>query len=419
MRGAMRAAVAVTLIVSGLTLPLSQAGAQTLERRDNVADRDRPGFDPVGIGVGGMTLLPSLGFELRYDDNIFADDTIKESDTTAIIAPELLLNSRSARHRAQIGANADLARYSDFDSEDYDDTRIWALGAMQVGNGELSGEARLSNVHEERTSPDDQRGSGLTEFQQDVFGVAYTYSPGRLLGRADLSYRTLNFDNTPTPGGSINNDDRDRSIADFGLRLGYGMSPDYALYVETRADKIDYDQQFDRDGFARSSDGVEVRAGTLLDFTGSTIGEFYLGYLRREYEDSRFSRADGPTFGGQIDWNISGLTTLSFGGSRTIDATTIESASGITTSLIQFGVDHELLRNLVLSLDLALGSDDFEGIDRKDDLSELQLSGRYLMNRNIELRFGYRFRDRDTSPENSGGRIYKINELFLRVVGQL
>lgn len=403
-----------------LTLMTAQpVVAQTLERRDTVAERGRPEFDPVGIRVGGMTLLPSVGVELRYDDNIFADDEVKQDDTAIIMVPALVLNSRSARHRAQFGADADLARYSDYDSEDYDDARLWALGAMALGRGEIEGEARLSKLHEARTSPDDIRGTGLTEFQQNRFGIAYTYSPGRLLARADLVYQTLDFDPTPTAGGSVNNDDRDRSLADLGLRLGYAVSPDYAVYVEARADEIDYDQRADRDGFRRSSEGAEARLGTLLDFTGTTKGEFYVGYLSRDYDDARYSNGEGMTFGGRVDWNITGLTTITAAASRTIDSTTVVGASGITKTELALGVDHELLRNLILSLGLALGTDDFDGLDRSDDLSRFEFGGRYLMNRNLELRFGYLFQDRDTSPESSGGRIYEINELFLRVVGQI
>ncbi|MDJ0927264.1 MAG: outer membrane beta-barrel protein [Gammaproteobacteria bacterium] len=410
---------AVALAAVFVLCMVTSAAAQELERRDTVAERPRPGYDADGMPVGAMRLYPDVGIELRYNDNVFADDDIKESDTAVRVAPEIRLESRSPRHRAEIGGNGDIARYSDLGTEDYEDFRLWGLGEMQIGDGELRGELRLNKLHEDRTSPDDVRGVELTEFDRNTVYLGYTHRPGRLLLRVDGEFGNLDFKDTATLSGGVSNDDRDRDFFDIGLRGGLSMSPDYALYAEARFDEVKYDQDFDRNGFARSSDGYELRIGTLLDFTGRTAGEFYVGYLKRNFDDPRFSDADGPSFGGEITWNVTGLTTLTFGGSRTIDSTTVVGASGITKTRLEFGADHELLRNLILSFDLRIGNDDFENLPRDDDLAWVGLGGRYLMNRYLQLVFGYRYRDRDTSPSDSGGRVFEVNELFLRVVGQL
>lgn len=396
------------------------AQAQELERRDTVAQRARPGLDPEGLPVRAMRLYPELGLEVLYNDNVFADDSMAEGDTALRLLPQLKLDSRSSRHRAEIGANLDIARYDDYDSEDFEDFRFWGLGEMQVRDGEIRAELRLAELHELRTSPDDRGGSGLTEYSRNSFYGAYTHRPGRLLIRGDLKLTNLDFDSTPgLPGSTGNNDDRDRDVADIGVRVGYGLSPDYALYTEARFDSVDYDQEFDRDGFRRSSDGVELRLGTLLDFTGRTSGEFYVGYISRDYDDSRFSDTDGPSFGGRVDWNITGLTTLSVSGDRSIDDTTIVGASGITKSRLTLSAEHELLRNLLIGAIVGVGNDDFENYDRDDDLRLFEIGGKYLMNRYTQVLFGYRYQDRDTSPINSGGNIYEINEVFVRIVGQL
>ncbi len=412
--------VAALICLGSLALlTASGIAAQSLERRDTVALRDRPDFEPIGIRVSTMMLLPSIGGELRFNDNVFADDASKTDDTAFILTPKATLNSESPRHRAQIGISAELARYADEESEDYEDASIWSLASMALGRGEIEGEANYSQLHEKRTSPDDIRGSDLTEYTRQRVGIAYNWTPSRLLVRGDLRYTELDFDPTNFANGQVNNDDRDRSRAELGVRVGYGVTPDYAVYVETRIDNIDYDQAQDNQGFRRSSDGAEVRVGTLLDFTGSTAGEFYIGYLERDYEDSRFGKADGATLGAKVDWNITGLTTLRFGAERTIDSTTIIGASGITKSRLSVGVDHELRRNLILSAEVGVGNDEFDGIDRDDDLAGLSLGGKYFMNRHLRVDFGYQYQDRDSSPANSGGRIYEISEVFVRVVGQL
>jgi hypothetical protein len=407
---------------------VESALGQTLERRDTVDERPRPGLDADGVRLGDFTLFPSVGLGLLHNDNVFADDDIEKDDSAFVLSPELALESRSARHRAQIGVNADVARYSDFDSEDYDDRRIWAIGAMELGRGELQGEARFSRLHEARTSPDDPGCmttggsivcSGLTKFDRSRIGAAYTWRPSRLLLRGKLNYTELDFDDTPDLPTPINNDDRDRSRSELSLRAGYALSPDYVVYAETLFDSVDYDQKRDQDGYERSSTGAEARLGMMLDFTGRTMGEFYIGYLGRDYEDNRFDDVDGLSLGASVDWNFTGLTTFHLAADRTVTSTTVEGSSSIYESRLSLGVDHELRRYLVLNAEVGLGKDDFEDINRDDDLWELRLGGKYLMNRYLKILFGYQYQDRDTSPSDSGGRVYKINELFVRLVGEL
>ena len=406
-------ALLICITVSGAAV------AQKLERENTVADRARPGLDADGIPLGGFRFFPAVGLGVVHNDNVFATSDFEQSDLATVVHPELKLTSESSRHRAAIGADADLARYSDFDGEDYDDFDIYALGGVEIGNGRVQAELRHSDKHEERTSPDDARGVNPTEFTIDKIAGAYTWKPGRWMTKVDAGYRKMEFDDTATLTTPIDNADRDRSATELGFRLAREMSPSYALYAEVQGDQIEYEQQFDRDGFERSSDGFNAVVGAVLDFSGQTFGEVFGGYLRRDFDDARFSTADGPTFGGRVTWNVTGLTTLMFSGSRGIDATTIVGASGIDTTKFGFQADHELLRNLVLNLDLSFANEDFEGINRDDNLKRFLVGGKYFMNRYLNLEFGYIYRDRDTSPANSGGREFEMNQFFVRLAGQL
>ncbi len=407
-------------LAAALTLPVPPAHGQGLERRDTVTQRSRPDFDAVGWRVGTFTAYPSLGGELRYSDNVLADRVSEESDTAVVFTPLLRVESRGPRHRAEAGAAAELARYQDLDTEDYEDARVWLRGERELGDGIASGEVSLAEEHEDRSSPEDLAGTNeLTTFNRTVVRAAYRYQPARFLVGVDLGLSTLDFD-TPGSVASANlNDDRDRDVTEAGLRVGYALSPDYTVFGELRVDEIDYDQRLDRNGFARNSDSVELRAGTQIDFTGRTAGEFWLGYLDRGYDDGRFSDNSGLSFGGEVQWNITGLTTLSAGASRTIDATTIVGASGITRTDFMLGVDHELFRNLIISGELEFTNEDFEDLARDDDLAAFELAANYLLNRYLRVQAGYTYEERETSPASSGGREFEINQLFIRVTGQL
>lgn len=395
------------------------AQAQDLERPETVATRDRPEFDAKGLPLGGFTLFPSVGVAARYDDNIFADDEIETGDRSTVVSPELELRSNWSRHRLSVVGGADSARYRDNFSEEYDDYRIRTDGRYDLRDSQIEGAAWHYRLHEDRTSVDDARGSELTEYSVDAITGAYTYMPGRIMLKGDAGFRALDYDDTDTNTGKVNNDDRDRDKTELGLRAGYKVNPDYIVFAEVRFDQIDYDQKFDNDGFERSSDAFEFVGGTQLDLSGKTFGEVYAGYLERDYDDNRFDKADGLTFGGAITWNVTQLTTLEFSGGRTVDSTTIVGASGIDVTNFGVSGDHELLRNLILSADLEYTNEDFEGIDREDDIWLLEIGGEYKMNRYLRVNLGYRLRDRDTSPDSAGGRTYTAQDVFLSLTGSL
>jgi len=395
------------------------ANSQELERPDTVANRDRPEFDPKGLPLGGFTLFPSVGIALRYDNNIFADDDTEKGDSSTVISPEAQLRSNWSRHRLSVVGGADRARYNNNFSEDYDDYRIRTDGRYDLRDSQIDGAAWHYRLHEDRTSPDDERGTELTKYSVSALTGAYTYMPGRIMLKGDVGYRGLDYSDTDTTTGQIDNNDRDRDKTELGLRAGYKVNPDYIVFAEVRFDQIEYDQKFDNDGFERSSDSFEFVGGTQLDLSGRTFGEIYAGYLERNYDDDSFNKADGLTFGAAVTYNVTQLTTLEFSGGRTIDSTTIVGAAGIETTTLGVRGDHELFRNLILSADLEYTNEDFDGIDREDDIWLFEIGGEYKMNRYLQVNLGYRLRDRDTSPESAGGRTYTAQDVFLGVTGRL
>jgi hypothetical protein len=407
----------IGLALCALLVPCAQA--QDVDRYETVQNRSRPELDPPGVRLGGLTLFPSIDLGYHDVDNIFADDTNEQDDTILKLHPRLNLRSGWSRHQLRVGADLLVARYSDFDKEDYEDLRLWAEGRLDFSMGALSLAARHSDLHEDRSSPDDDRPIEPTEFSTDSFAARYRFETGANFAEAGVQIITLDFDNAMSLTGPINNDDRDRDSIEFTVRGGRQLSSDYSGFVEVRAEQIDYDQEFDDDGRRRSSDTVEILAGTTLDLAGRWFGEVFAGYRSRDYDDPMFQTADGATFGADVTWNVTGLTTLNFSGSREIDSTTIVGASGIEVTRFGIEVDHELLRNLIISLAAVASTENFEGIDRDDDIQRFAAQAKYMMNRNLYLTGGVEHRKRDTSPATSGGREYGITTLFIEVRGQL
>jgi len=402
-----------------LALQTAPAPAQDTRAGETVLERARPELDPQGSPLGAFRLYPRIGVGFLADSNIFATDDFEVDDLIFLVEPELILKSNWSRNELELGFDWTAGRYIDVDSENYDDWRIWADGTVDIGRGELTGYLRHSDLHEPRTSPDNRQGIEPTTYTTDELRIGFGQPFGQFTGRFEVSQRNLSYDDTRAIVGTIDNADRDRDRSDLTLRVGHKTAPTLNPFAQLSLTEVDYDQRIDRNGFERSSDGFDLVFGTDIDLSGQTFGEAYLGYVSRDYDDPRFAKVDGAIFGAEITWNITGLTTMSLSADRRINGTTIVGAAGILATEFGFEVNHELLRNLIVSLDLGVSNEDFEGIDRDDDLFRGGIEALYLMNRYMRVRIGYLYRTRDTSPANSGGFEYRINRFFIGVEGQI
>jgi hypothetical protein len=172
----------------------------------------------------------------------------------------------------------------------------------------------------------------------------------------------------------------------------------------------DYVQKFDTRGFQRSSRGWEADVGTAIDLTHVVNGEVYAGYLSQYYDDPRLSTDSGFAFGGNLLWNVTQLTSLRATAARTIEETTqfaavngvSVNASGYLQSAIKLAVEHELLRNVLLSGYVDYINSDYQGITRSDDQIDANVGGRYLLNRNLSATADLTFSTRSSNVTGVG-----------------
>jgi len=412
----------ILLFAVGMALVWQPSASQELAPKETVTNRQRPAFDPIGVRLGGFQLFPQLDLAGVYDSNIFAREDPETDDLIYVLAPRLELESNWGKHALRFGADTTILRYEDNDSEDREDYTIWAEGRVDTSaSGFLGTGLRHAKRHEDRESPDDAGGFKPTEFYVSSFAASYEIRPDprRLHGRLEGEYRRVDFQDSLGPAGPIDNDDRDRDEVRGTLRLGYAVRPTYSIFVQGDSRSIKYDERFDDDGFQRDSDGYRISVGAALDVSGILFGDLLVGYRSDTFDDDRYSDVDGFSFGADLTWNISGLTTLRFSGQQALETTTVEDASAIDATLFVLGIDHELLRNLILGLEWSTVEEDFQGIDRKDDIDTIDFSARYLMNRRAELVLAYSHRNRDTQPATSTGLEFTRDLVSLGVKLQL
>ena len=385
-----------------------------IPRGKTVFERQRPELDPLGIRMGGFILYPSLAVSEEYNDNIFTTDTGTIDDFITRITPKVSLKSNWNNHALNFFGGRDIARHLDNSAEDWEDFNVGTTGRLDVRrNTQIRARAEFQNRHVERSDPDDTGAAEPTEY--DVY-------IGQLEGFQ--RFNRLNF----TLGGSIerqdydddvatNNDDRDRNDIEVSLRAGYEIVPQYEAFVRTAYSIREYDDGFDDAGLDRDSEGYDVVAGVAVDFGGILFGDFFAGYMSRDYDDILLNSIDGPTVGAEITWNVTPLTTFI----GTIKREILESTSGDGMGSFASGrfytevgvsAQHELLRNLLLGADISYSNDDYEGIDREDNVFKLGLNANYMMHRNLYLRGGYKLNIRESDV---AGADYVENVVFVRL----
>ena len=122
-------------------------------------------------------------------------------------------------------------------------------------------------------------------------------------------------------------------------------------------------------------------------------GEISVGYFERDYEDPTVETFDGLAVAAALEWYITRLTTITFTGRQDADDQIGASAEPFVTTEFGARVDHELLRNLILSLAGLAGKRDYESIDRNDEYTQFELGADWLLNPHAVVRLRYQYDD--------------------------
>lgn len=388
------------------------------KRGETVRERSRPGYDPAGVRVGSFFFYPEVGLEEIYRDNIFYSDAGEEADFVTVVEPRASLKSNWESHSLEIRGGMEAGRYLDNTSENYLDWDIGADGRVDIQRGAaVTGGLWLARRHEDRRSVDQVGASEPVTYH--AYGVRAGGSKrfNRLYVRAGVESEWFSYDNVAASGGgTFRSSDRDRRVIVGSVRSGYAISPRFEPFVELGANDRHYDQRFDDGGFERDSQGWEATTGAAFDLSRVTYGEFYVGYLSQDYDRDGFDTIDGFSFGGELTWNPTGLTTVSAGAERTVEETTLSGASGALRSAFDLHVDHELRRNVILFGFAGYSLIEYQDISRDDDLASAGLGATYLANEYLKLDLSYANAYRNSTANASD---YNTQTVRFRVTGRL
>ena len=380
--------------------------AQEPERGVPVRERSRADYDSVGIRAGGFLLFPSLEIGVRHESNLYRTENQEKEDTVLTFGHRLTAVSQWSNHELVFDAAIEADRHHTHRDEDSVDGYASARGRLDITRDTaVEADVYVERLHEDRGDPN----------------TAATTSPGiytRYGADAQASHRfnriSLAAEGSVTDLAHRSRDqaDRDRRESDLTLQAGYMFLPEFEVFARATGIERTYERRQGR--FDRDSEGWEVVAGAEADLGGIVSGEVFAGYLRQKYEAPVLPTVEGSAFGGSLNWNVTPLTTVSALLRRSVEESVL-AASGFLATHGEVAVDHELLRNLVLSTNLSLARSDYEAIpggdDRSDDVVGIYIGGLWLLDRYEHVDFGYQVQHRGStvSGEDYTSRVLSLN----------
>lgn len=369
-------------------------------RGQGVAERQYDAYTARGVRVGSFVLRPSLTVSETYDSNVFASDTGEVSDFVTEINPNVVLESDWANHSLRLEADLEQSLHASEDSEDATDWSIGASGRVDVLNDtQLRAGLLYGSLTEDRGEPEDI-GAAAEPTDYSLFevsaGVIQRFN--RLSVDVGAEYSELDFDDTPLIGGGVDeNDDRDRSVLEIAVEVGYELVADTIVFLRGTYNERDYDLDTPAVAVNRDSDGYELVAGATFELGSLATGEVFAGYQEQSFDDPSFSPVSGIAYGASIDWYVTPLTTVRLRADTAIEDTTSGGASAFESQSVGVGIDHEFLRNLVASLDVEYTEEDFASSARKDEIYDVEVGIDYLIDQAFSVGLFAGYEERDSS----------------------
>ena len=389
--------------------------AQELRRGASVLERPKPELDPLGVRAGSFLIFPKVELGTTYDDNVFATENNKEGDFLFQVLPTVTVQSDFSRHALRFSAGADVGRYADQTSENYIDYFFTGGGRFDVtGDSFLVGDVSYRKLHEDRGDPDSPTAaSEPIEFARTNAELAYQQRFNRVTGRIGVGAENEDYDDVSSiTGTTLNQDNRDKWAYSATGQVGYDLYPGYQPFLRFTYTRTEYDE-----GTVKpDSDTYEAVVGTTLDLTNLLTGEIFVGYLSRSYDESQFKNFTGVAYGLKLDYAVTQLTSISGNVTRGVEEGFGAVPSPRDRTTFQVGVDHELLRNVVLSALAEYQMDDYQNTSQEEDFYLVQAGATYNLNRNFYLRGTYSYSTRDS---NLPGEDYDRNLFLLRLGAQL
>ncbi|MDB5373129.1 MAG: hypothetical protein JWP04_1771 [Belnapia sp.] len=381
--------LAVTVVPFGEAF--AQLGTvQDVARGVTVNTRPRTDYDPLGVRLGGFRLDGAVETGPGWDSNLFGRRQNVVSDGFVDELANVNLRSDWTTHAVGASVTSDNRQYFKSGGQDYNDWSVGGFGRYDFSvDANVQAQYRHYRDHLDVRSFDVQA-AGIIQpvpYDSDEFQVSGQQRFNRVGVLAIASYRTFQFEDTTFAGVRNPVSQNSFNTAVGAVGTSYSLSPGRMLNFIARVQDIKYTNAVSRD---RDSFTWEALGGFEYDFDGVWQGRINVGWRQRQYSGP-IKTLEGPAVEGSLTWAPTQLTTVRFNVARTIEESIRNDAVSFQRTQAGVVVDHEYLRNIILTADTRLDRREYESPNQRATLSLTTLQARYLLNRNMQLIGSYSY----------------------------
>ncbi|SEA33921.1 outer membrane beta-barrel protein [Microbulbifer marinus] len=344
----------------------------------------------------GIEFTPTVDFLMQSDDNVLYANDEQIDSLVAVLNPSFQLSAENGVSAYKLTYSLRKGEYFDSDEDNYLDHELdgeakWELNSrnrVTLAGSYLDG-------HESRGTGYSQ-GFGIlldepTGFKdKDVHGI-YSFGTDGAKGRIDVTAGTSERD---YDGGSITLDrDRDSDYAKLGFFYNAGGKTELLTEIVRR----DVDYAFTPAGAeSRNSTETDVLVGITWEGTAKTTGTIKVGSRQKKFESAAREDFTGPRWEVGIRWMPRSYSAFDLITERRSDEA-YGVGDFIDVQRYTLAWTHAWMDRLTSEVSFNRSNNDYEGLDRVEEVTTSSLSFNYQMQRWLSLRAGVNVSEQDSS----------------------
>lgn len=282
------------------------AFAQSVDLSDQFNTRFEGTEKPEAVDIGDVKLRGRFEAGLGTNDNVFREDEAEEADTFTEVTAVANAQAGNESKIVSLTAYGSARLHETFNTADRSFAAFVGYGRFDVDNQtrlEIVSIYRLQNQAREDDRVD--RNLQFSPTDQMLGGDVYLT---RGFGRAALTLRggihSSAFDDVTLNNGiPFIREDRNHVRYDARARASFNTSDSLSLFTELGWSERTFEDQVDRNGVLRGSEGRHLALGTFFKSSDDLRGEVAIGVRQQDFADARFDTLTTPTLDAWINWS--------------------------------------------------------------------------------------------------------------------
>ncbi|WP_345551284.1 outer membrane beta-barrel protein [Microbulbifer aestuariivivens] len=266
---------------------------------------------------GGITLTPSMGVNLRYDDNI--DNTVENEEESwlTVTTPNLLLEADSGVSAYSLSYSLSRADYLNADRDSYTDQELLVDATWNFhSRHRVEMNVEMLDIQQQ---PNNRAAVDLASlilererYIEKEYSTTYTFGAEGARGRVEVTVGHNERDFVEEDGG------RDLKVAYASGLFSFNIAGETDLLVRIEAAELDYEQQPDESDF--DSREVNYMVGAEREGEVLSVGVM-AGVGARTFEDPQVEDFKRPRWEAVAAWRPLENTELIFTAERATEET--------------------------------------------------------------------------------------------------